>query len=198
MRTVVLIGDSISTGYRGMVREQLADRANVVHKKGGGNSDQVLAHLDDWAFSGRMDVVHINAGLHDIMKEFGRNTARVPLSRYIENVRSILTRLKGETKATVVWALTTPVNQEWHHINQPFDRFEADVAAYNTAASEICRELGIAVNDLFSVINSAGRDDLLLPDGVHFKPEGYAVLGARVAECMKSFLGDADASSDQV
>ena len=192
MTTVVLIGDSIRGGYQQDVREQLADRANIwVPEKNGGNSDNVLAHLGEWAISRRADVVHINCGLHDIKKEFGQDTAAVPLSQYIENVRSILTRLQGETEATVVWALTTPVNQEWHHSNKSFDRFEADVAIYNTAASEICQELGVAVNDLFSVINSAGRDDLLLQDGVHFTPEGYALLGESVAECIKRVLGNA-------
>ena len=86
---------------------------------------------------------------------------------------------------TVVWASTTPVNQEWHHKNKQFDRFETDVAAYNTVAADIARELGIIINDLFAAVTCAGRDDLLLPDGVHFKPEGYALLGKRVAASIR-------------
>ncbi len=193
MKTIVLIGDSIRMGYQEKVRGQLADWANVwAPAENGGTSENVLAHLDEWALARRADVIHINCGLHDIVKQFDQNTAAVPLSAYTQNVRAILTRLRSATKATVVWALTTPVNQERHHRNKPFDRFATDVVAYNTAAAEISGELGIAVNDLFTVINSAGRDDFLLQDGVHFKPEGYALLGKSVAECIQRVTGIAE------
>lgn len=189
MRTVVLIGDSIRMGYEETVRSQLAGPANVwAPEENGGTSENVLAHLDQWILSRRADVVHINCGLHDIKKELDQDTAAVPLIAYTENVRRIVMWLHAETEATVVWASSTPVNQEWHHKNKPFGRSETDVAAYNTAASEIAQELGIVVNDLFSVVNSAGRDHLLLDDGVHFKPEGYALLGESVVGCIKGVL----------
>ena len=192
MKAIVLIGDSIRVGYQEKVREQLADYAHVrAPEVNGGDSDKVLAHLDEWVLSRRVDVVHINCGLHDI-KRSEQDATAVPLSRYTENLRSILTRLKAETEAIVVWASTTPVNQERHHNIKGFDRFEADVVTYNAAASEICREFGVAVNDLFSLINSAGRDDLLSEDGVHFKPEGYALLGENVAACIKRVSGNAE------
>ena len=190
MKRIVLIGDSIRMGYQEAVRERLADWADVCGPdQNGGTSENVLAHLDEWAITRPPDIVHINCGLHDLKKEFGQDTAAVPLGRYAENVRTILTRLKTETEATVIWALTTPVNQERHHKNKPFDRLETDVAAYNTVATDIGRELGIVVNDLFATITTAGRDDLLLPDGVHFKPVGYALLGKSVADCIKRVQG---------
>jgi len=186
MKKIVLIGDSIRLGYQEKVRELLGDWAYVwMPEENGGTSEKILAHLDKWVLSRHADVVHINCGLHDIKKEFGQDTVSVPLSLYTENVHSILTQVQAESKATVVWALTTPVNQEWHHRNKPFDRFETDIVAYNTAASEICRELGVTTNDLYSVVLSAGPDNILLEDGVHFKQEGYALLGESVAECIK-------------
>jgi len=189
MRTVVLVGDSICMGYEETVRSQLAGLAEAwAPEENGGTSENVLAHLDEWVLARRADVVHVNCGLHDIKTEFGRDTAAVPLSAYAENIRRILTRLRDETEATVVWASSTPVNQDWHNANKPFARFEADVVAYNAAASEIARELGIVVNDLFSVVCSAGRDGLLAEDGVHFGPEGSAVLGETVAGCIKGVL----------
>ena len=47
-----------------------------------------------------------------------------------------------------------------------------------------------SMETLFSLVDAAGRDDLLLPDGVHFKPEGYALLGKAVADCIRSVLTD--------
>ena len=193
MKTAILLGDSIRIGYQEKVREQLADRTAVwTPAEHSGTSERILEHLDEWVISRCPDVVHINCGLHDIRTDFGHDVAAVPLSRYRDNVRSILTRLQAESDATVVWALTTPVNQERHHTTKGFDRFEADVVAYNAAASGICRELRVRVNDLFSQIESAGRDDLLLPDGVHFKPEGYALLGGAVAECVSRLLANSN------
>jgi len=193
VKTIVLIGDSIRMGYQVKVREQLAGLASVWGpEENGGNSENVLAHLEQWAISRCADVVHINCGLHDIKREFDQGTAAVPLSAYTKNVRAILTRLQAGTEANVVWALTTPVNQEWHHRHKPFDRLETDVVAYNTAASEICRELGVVVDDLFSVVNTAGRDNVLRQDGIHFKPEGYDLLGERVADCIRRLPGFAE------
>ena len=189
MSDVILLGDSIRIGYQEKVRKQIARRATVwTPDEHSGTTERTIEHLDEWVISRRPDVVHLNCGLHDIRTEFGCDVAAVPLNRYADNVRSIMTRLEAETDATVIWALTTPVNQEWHHNVKGFDRLEEDVVAYNTDAAEICRELGVAVNDLYSLVNTAGRDDLLLPDGVHFKPEGYALLGGAVAECIKKVL----------
>ena len=191
MRNIVLLGDSIRIGYQEQVREQLSGWASVwAPEEATGNSDNVRRWLDEWVLSRDADLVHINAGLHDIKKPFDTGIAAVPLERYTENVRSILTRLRAESEAAVVWALNTPVNYERHHRAKNADRFEEDVVAYNVAASTVCRELGIAVNDLFSLVASAGRDDLLLPDGVHFKPEGYALLGKAVADCITSKLAN--------
>lgn len=99
-----------------------------------------------------------------------------------------------ETDAIVIWALTTPVNQEWHRKEKPFDRFEEDVRAYNGIAASIAQELDIVVNDLFSVVTMEGRDELLLPDGVHFKPQGYALLGRAVAGCIRNVAAKAEPS----
>jgi len=78
----------------------------------------------------------------------------VALERYADNVRSILSRVTGETGATIIWALTTLVNQNWHHKNKPFDRFESDVIIYNDIAENIARELGIIVIDALKIVES--------------------------------------------
>jgi lysophospholipase L1-like esterase len=199
LKKIVLIGDSIRMGYQDTVREELADWADVWGpEQNSGTTENVLAHLDEWALTRHADVLHINCGLHDLKKEIGQDNALVPLETYADNVRTILTRVKSETDAILIWALTTPVNQEWHHKNKPFDRFEADVVAYNAAAVEIARELGVVVNDLFSAITSAGRDDLLLQDGVHFKPEGYTLLGKKVVACVKRLADDLPNQADAI
>ena len=189
MAEVILIGDSIRMGYQETVREELKGVAEVwMPEKNGGNSRNILANLKEWAVSRKPAVVHINCGLHDLKKEFGAEETAVPLAEYRENVEEILQALLRETDARVIWATTTPVNTEWHHARKGFDRFEADVDAYNREAVAICNRLDIPVDDLYEVIVRAGRDELLREDGVHFKEEGSELLGRAVAEAIQGYL----------
>jgi isoamyl acetate esterase len=190
MKNIVLIGDSICMGYQETVRTALQGRAEVqTPEENGGNSRNVLAHLDAWVISRAPDIVHINCGLHDLRKEFGSAVPAVPLDEYERNVARILDRLTTESRAAVIWAATTPVNEQWHHARKGFDRFEADVVAFNAVAAALARQASVPINDLFAVVQTGGRDRMLLPDGVHFTPEAYVTLGRAVADCLAVRLG---------
>ena len=189
MKHVTLIGDSIRIGYQEIVRLESAGLGEIwTPEQNGLDSRNILEHLDDWVIARQPDLVHINCGLHDIKMEFGATAHQVPLDEYAANVSEILTRIQRETRAKIIWATTTPVHERWHHANKEFDRFEADVETYNQAATGIALELKIPVNDLNAIVTQAGRDLLLLPDGVHYKPEGYELLGKTVAEFVRRYL----------
>ena len=179
---IVLIGDSIRMGYQNHVASQLAGRAEVwAPKPNGGDSRNVLAHLDQWVLARQPDVVHVNCGLHDLKRAFGATSA-VPLDEYERNVRQMLQRLQRELNGAVVWATTTPVDENWHHQNKGFDRLEADVEAYNATARAVAVDLEVPIDDLFAVIECEGKAQLLTQDGVHFTAEGSQLLGRVVAE----------------
>ena len=185
---IVLIGDSIRMGYQDHVTSQLAGRAEVWSpEENGGDSRNVLAHLDDWVFSRQPGLVHVNCGLHDLKRAFGAESA-VPLAEYERNVRQILQRLRRELDGAVVWATTTPVDETWHHQHKGFDRLEADVAAYNAAACAVAVALGVPIDDLFAVVEREGKARLLTQDGVHFTEAGSQLLGRVVAECIWGHL----------
>ena len=189
MKRVILVGDSIRMGYQETVRQVLEGQAEVcTPEQNGGNTAKVLDNLDEWVIASNPDIVHVNCGLHDLKKEFGAAENAIPLADYEANVRQIVERIGARTRAVVVWALTTPVNEKWHHDNKPFDRFEADVDAYNAAARRVTTDLGVPVDDLFQVAMDAGRDGILRPDGVHFTDEGSEILGKAVAECVREYL----------
>jgi lysophospholipase L1-like esterase len=190
MKRVILIGDSIRMGYEATVRSRLADVAEVVAPKdNGATSDNVVAHLAEWALSRPADVIHVNCGLHDIKTEFGQDACRIPLDAYAANVRHILLRLRNATDAAILWASSTPVNEVWHNALKPFARHETDVVRYNAAAAAVAGELDIEVNDLFTVVTDAGRDELLMDDGVHFEPPGCELLGQAVAMRVRKAMG---------
>jgi lysophospholipase L1-like esterase len=189
LKSVVLIGDSIRMAYQAPVRAQLAGQAEVwAPEDNGGNSRNVLAHLQGWVLARQPDIIHLNCGLHDLRKPFDADARAVPLDEYRANVRRILTRIQAGTEATVIWATTTPVNQARHHANKGFDRRESDVDAYNAAARTVAQELGVPVDDLFAVMRDAGPDAYLLEDGVHFNAAGSTLLDNAVAACIRRWL----------
>ena len=109
---VILIGDSIRMGYQGIVGKELEGAAEVWGPdENGGTSANVLAHLDEWVLPRKPSVVHVNAGLHDLKKEFGAEEAAVPLAQYRANLEEIFGKLLDGTEARLVWATTTPVNE---------------------------------------------------------------------------------------
>ena len=187
--TVILIGDSIRMGYQAAVAGELEGIAEIWGpEQNGGNSENVLNHLDEWALGRAAAVIHVNCGLHDLRKDFGAERHAIEPGDYERSVRRVLGRLKEEFEGQVAWATTTPVNEQWHHANKGFDRFEADVDEYNRIASGIAGELGVPIDDLFSVVVDAGRDRVLRDDGVHFTEEGSALLGKAVADFIRPYL----------
>ena len=189
MKKIILIGDSISMGYRGFVQAELNGIATCWGPdENGGTSRNVLAHLDDWVLNRPVDVIHLNCGLHDGKREFGSDDTQVPLAEYENNVRLILRKIQESSAARLIWATTTPVNEEWHHRLKGFDRCEADVVAFNAVALKVAAAAGVIVDDLFNLVEQAGRDELLLEDGVHFKPAGYRLLGAVVSRSVRAAL----------
>jgi len=189
MKQVVLIGDSIRLGYQATAASRLADVAEVWGPaQNGGNSRNVVAHLDEWVVSRSPDLVHINCGLHDLRREFGSQVPAVPFEEYSANLRTIFARISDSTSTRIVWATTTPVHEQRHHDRKGFDRFENDVRRYNQGALQCAHEYGLAVDDLFSAVVDRGRDTMVTEDGVHYGEDGYRVLGERVAAALRPFL----------
>src|SRR5262249_22652376 len=139
---VVLVGDSIRIGYAPLVAKLLDGKAVVVSAKPNGeDSGNVLKNLDEWVIKEQPAVVHINAGLHDL-KLTGK-TYQVPLAQYETNLKTILERIRKETKAKIVFATSTPILDKLHAERKAgFDRFEADVRKYNAAAVTVMKEAG--------------------------------------------------------
>jgi lysophospholipase L1-like esterase len=177
---VVLIGDSIRMGYAPLVAKLLDGKAVVISQSANGeDSGNVLRHLDEWVINEKPDVVHINAGLHDL--KLKDRTYQVPLGEYQNNLKTILDRIQKETKAKIIFATTTPIVDGLHAQRKAgFDRFEADVQKYNVAAVSVMKEARVPINDLHLLIENGGTQTLMNSDGTHYTPEGYARLAAAV------------------
>jgi len=179
---VLIMGDSISLGYTWEVRKLLAGKANVQHPDVNCWSTQFgLEHVKQWLGEKHWDVIYFNFGLHDVKylndkAEYvtpDKGLQVTPIKQYQANLRKIVEILET-TGAKLIFATTTPVP------NGAGGRVPGDEIRYNAAASEVMREMGVEIDDLWSVVNPS-LTTLQLPQNVHFNSEGSRILGVEVA-----------------
>lgn len=190
-KRVLLIGDSIrmrirdTTGYGLHAYDRLIDHLNLIHiPHNTGGTIGVLDYIDDW-LSSRPDLVHVNAGLHDLATAppgAPPHPWHQPPEQYAENLRRIVAIIRDAGVEEIVWALNTPVHDQWHTTDRKLHRLNKDVTLYNQIAAEIMAELDIPINDLFQPILEAGLETCLMRDGVHLTHTGSALLGRIVAD----------------
>lgn len=182
---VVLLGDSVREHYTPFVAELLAGRATVVTPKtNGGDTGKLLTNLNEWAIKEQPDVIHFNSGIHDTKRDQKTGKYNVPPEKYEANLREIVKRLRAETKAKLVFALSTPLIDErskgyWK--TRSYQLFNASVMDYNVIAQRVMKELDVPVNDLPAALGDA-KESARLHDsgGIHFTEEGSKKLAAAV------------------
>lgn len=179
---VLIIGDSISMGYTREVRKLLAGKANVQHPDVNcGPTEFGVEHVKKWIGEKHCDVICLNFGLHDlkylddqgeyVTPDKGKQVASI--EQYQTNLRKIVAVLQS-TGAKLIFATTTPVP------SGAGGRIQGDEIRYNTAAIQVVREMGIEMDDLWSLVNPS-LTALQQPHNVHFNAEGYRVLGVEAA-----------------
>lgn len=177
---VLLIGDSISIGYTGMVREKLKRKANI-HRipQNGGATEVGLEKMNSWLGDGKWDVIHFNFGLHDA-KFASETTQRASREQYAENLRALVTQMKA-TGAKLIFATTTPVPMGG--ILSPTRKFDS-IEERNKIASQIMQANNVAIDDLYSIVLPV-QEKVGRPNDVHYAPEGYEILATKVAESIE-------------
>lgn len=179
---VLIIGDSISMGYTGPVRELLKDKANV-HRipANGGPTINTLRNIEKWLGDGKWDVIHFNWGIHDL-KIMPDGKRQVEPADYEKNLRTLVARLKT-TGAQLIWATTTPIPDG--ELNPP--RAFGKVPEYNAIAEKVMSENGVPIDDLNAAITPRIAE-LQNPKDVHFKTAGSAFLAKEVAASIEKAL----------
>ncbi|MGH7223844.1 MAG: SGNH/GDSL hydrolase family protein, partial [Gemmataceae bacterium] len=187
---VVLIGDSIRLGYAPLAAKRLAGQALVISPAAnGGDSSNVLKHLEEWVIREKPAVIHFNCGLHDLKLAKRDKRYQVDRENYEANLKAIVARLRKETSAVLVFANTTPILDERHaKRGAEFDRHEADVRRYNDTALAVMRQADVPIDDLHTIVEKAGAAKMLAVDGTHYTREGYARLADAVADCVRRQL----------
>ena len=188
-KTVYLIGDSITVGYRENVKELLKDEANVVYPTENGRSSQFdIIMLRGW--SGLCDpenvgVVQFNAGHWDIAHWNDEPISLTSVDEYCNNVIRIYESLRRMYKnARIVFATTTPMNPNGE--NSVNYRYTSEIEKYNKAAKQALDGKDVIINDLFEYTKDFTESDFA--DYCHFTDEANERLGRHCAELFASLL----------
>jgi lysophospholipase L1-like esterase len=130
---------------------------------------------------GGWDVIHFNFGVWDQQyldpkrpnqpAEPGKGAIRTSIENYEKNLRQIVARLK-ETKATLIWANTTPILK-----GTPGYVGGDMVDKYNAVAAKIMQENGVLINDLNAECVRVGKPKALnVHDVGNLAPKVTSVL----------------------
>lgn len=181
-KTILLLGDSISMGYREYVRQALQDRADVVFFEDNGRfAKYTLNLLNFWIrHNGVPDIVHWNNGIWDLTIEPPLDGNFTPLPEYTAYLRRILRLLREVKTETVIFATTTYAKDRAEQSHEETDRF-------NAAALAVMQEEQVEVNDLGALVKE-NLDAFICDDHLHLNETGYRACAAQVVRVLEKHL----------
>ena len=173
--SILLIGDSITTGYSAAVRKALPQYEVLNVPCGAKYTRNGLNKIDSWlAARPKWKLITFNHGMWDLATVYG-----ISVEEYKKNLTVIAQKIKA-TGAPVLFFTTTyvPANVE----NRPM----GSEIRYNEVALEVMKEVGIPVHDLN--YNSKVIASLMLPNDIHFTAEGCSKLAEYVLAAIQPLL----------
>lgn len=195
MQRILLLGDSIRLGYEPYVRGLLQGTAHVLAPvENCEHTVNLLLRFCHWVVPVQPDIIHLNAGLWDTRRiTRGGSENIIPPEAYVRNVRLLVTLIREHTRARLIWATTTPVNQsDYDRVNDQrgnAGRHGPDIDLYNSLALEIMHDLKVPVNDLHGYVERTGPAALLADDGIHYTAAGSERLAEQVVSALRPLLG---------
>ena len=196
---VLLIGDSISSGYYPSVAKALEGKAVVAKSSDNGESTAVgVIKIDGWLGDTKWDVIHFNWGVWDMYGWQYATDDRSP-AMYAQRLETLVLRMK-KTGARMIWATTTPVPPKPEATM--LKRWKKEVVIdgelerqYQEAALQVMKKHEVRVNDLYALLKPR-RGEFQPDDDVHFSGAGTALMAKQTAECILKSLGSAPEKRD--
>ncbi|MCX5683399.1 MAG: SGNH/GDSL hydrolase family protein [Planctomycetota bacterium] len=179
---VLLIGDSILSGYLPLVTKALDGKAYVdawvnPYCQSSHRLREMLAEVLE---RGPYDVVHFNMGLHGWQKGRIPEGQFEPLTKaYVEAMQSLA------PKAKLIWASSTPVTVK----GKPGEldpEINPIIVEHNRMAAKVMNERHVPVSDLYSLL--AGKLDLARGDQFHWTAPVYKILADAVVNSVLQAL----------
>jgi len=175
---VLLIGDSILSGYLASARKELDGKANVdAWINPYWQSETMNKLLGEVLEKGPYDVVHINTGLH------GWSPGRIKEGTFEPLTRAMIEVIRAKCpKAKIIWASSTPVTTRKPAPIMLDSKINANIIEQNRMAAKVMAEMKVPVNDFYVLL--ADKPNLARGDQFHWKDEAYPILGKACAECI--------------
>lgn len=181
MKKIVLLGDSIrQIGYGTKVPEMLGTDFSVWQPSDNCRFAEYTMRgvMYDWKNEiAGADVIHWNNGLWDVCELFGDGPFTEP-TYYIETMLRIAGILQKYARR-VIFATTTPVLPANVHNRN------AVIADYNRIIVPRLEALGIAVDDLYSIVYPKLDEYIRSDDNIHLTEAGIDACAAAVADSIR-------------
>ena len=179
-KKIVLLGDSIRLGYGQIVPSLLGDDYEVWQSPDNCRFAKYTLRMlfDEAANIQNADVIHWNNGLWDCTELFGDGTFTSE-EEYLENMLRIARLLKKITP-NVIFATTTPTHPEYPYTHND------KVIRFNEILVPKLKEMGIAINDLFSLV-FPNIEQYISDDQIHPNETGFTACAEQVVKAIKQF-----------
>lgn len=186
---VLLIGDSILSGYKNHVIKGLEGKAYV---DAWVNPHHQSEHLNNVLLpavlaNGPYDIVHFNIGLHGWQEGRIKGGTFGTLTKgYVQAI------LKALPKARVLWASSTPVTTKGEPGELKLEpEINPVIVEHNRLAARVMAEMNVPVNDFYTLLSD--NLNLARGDRFHWTIPAYKLLGKKVTESvsleLKPILG---------
>jgi hypothetical protein len=176
---VLLIGDSILSGYMAHAIKSLAGKAYVDAWVNPYNQSEHLNNkiLPEVLAKGPYDVIHFNMGLHGWQEGRIKPGTFEPLTKgYVDAIKAKLPNAK------LIWASSTPILLEGE-VKKLDPVINGTIVEHNRMAAKVMAECGVPVSDFYGLL----ADKLELARGgkdkFHWTTPAYKLLGD---ECVQS------------
>ena len=170
---VLLVGDSICNGYQGAVQKRLDGKVNVSYWVSSYcvTSPNYLKFLSIYLDEAKYDVIHFNNGLHSLA---------TPEAAWEKGLKAAFALIRQKQPgAKLVWCPSTPLQ----------DAAKTKKAkALNDIAAKEAKRLGLAVDDLFALLDPLDRE-ANWSDVFHHKAPLREKEADQVAAAVLSALG---------
>lgn len=185
---VLIIGDSISMGYRPFITKMLEEKANVDYwtigfKSMQGKNSPMERALIGVLSNGPYDVVTFNFGLH-----YWTKPQRSPEDKHVPWYTKIAKHLKKTSPNTkFLWMRTTPCTKtnKDGSVEIDMDRTKR-LIKFNEMTDKIMKAEGITEVDLYDIcaknLSTASRD------GIHWKSEGSKLMAEKIVKEIETYL----------
>ncbi len=178
---VLLIGDSISVGYSGPVKQRLKGKMCVdLLATSKAIDNPAFLKETAYALEGYTHaVIHFNNGLHGW---------HVTNAEYKKDLAAYVKQLKKlAPQAKLIWASSTPVPSRRKGVKLDKKR-NAVVLARNAIAANIMEANGIAINDLYALMVDDIENLSASKGNVHYNQKGRDMQGEAVANAVLAAL----------